>query len=148
MKTTTTSTEKEKATRTYNPKINNKSDAEVEILRIEFNDECTRIDFLYHLPAKLGNWGWVQISKYTFIRGVGTKKKLRLLKVENITIAPDKHFLKRKNEVLSYTLFFPALPKNCEKIDIIESESGATNLFNFYGVSLYKIGNKVRYCKN
>lgn len=148
MKTKTTPTEKEKTTRTYNPKMNYKCSAEIEILRIEFNDECTRIDFLYRLPSKLDNWGWVQISRYTFIRVVGSKKKLRIIKAENIPIAPNKHFFKSNNEILAYTLYFPALPKNCEKIDIIESESGATNLFNFYGVSLYKIGNKIRFCKN
>ncbi|MGE0561967.1 MAG: hypothetical protein AB7O47_09135 [Flavobacteriales bacterium] len=148
METLTLPIEKEKTIRIYNPKINYKSSADVKILRIEFNDEYTIIDFLYSSSTKYENGGWVQISKYTFIRVVGTKKKLRLIKAENIPIAPKKHFFKVPKEMLAYTLYFPALPKGCEKIDIIESESGAKNLFNFYGVSMYKISKKIRFCIN
>lgn len=119
MQTTIEPLEKEKTIIRYNPTINNKCSSEIEILRIEFDDDYTRIDFLYRASSYYENGGWVQISRLTFIRMVGSEQKLRLLKAVNIPIAPAKHYFKSTHDMLAYTLYFPALPKNCEKIDII-----------------------------
>lgn len=148
METTIEPLEKEKTIIRYNPTINNKCSSEIEILRIEFDDDYTRIDFLYRASSYYENGGWVQISRLTFIRMVGSEQKLRLLKAVNIPITPTKHYFKSTHDMLAYTLYFPALPKNCEKIDIIEGEVGGTKWFNFYGVSMNKVRNEVLICKN
>lgn len=45
--------------------------------------------------------------------------------------------------MLTYTLYFPAVPKGCKEIDIIECENGNIgNWFNFYSVSIEKVRTK------
>jgi hypothetical protein len=148
MKTTLTPTEKEKTIITYNPSVLKKDSADVEILRIEFEDDFTRIDFLYRASSYYVNGGWIQISKQTYIRAVGSELKLSLIKAVNIPIAPHKHYFKSSCDMLAYTLYFPKVPKDCESIDIIEGDSGTNKWFNFYGVSMNKVRNEVLICKN
>jgi hypothetical protein len=124
----------------YNPSVKKKLSNHIETLRIDTDAEgLTRIDFLYRAPHYYINGGWVQISRHTFIRPCGSDKKLTMVKAVNIPIAPTKHFFKKSNEILCYTLYFPALPKGTSSIDIIEAEGPGGNWFNFYGVSVEKI---------
>jgi len=99
-------------------------------------DKFTQIDFSY---INMHEGGWANIQPDCFIRPVGTKTMYPLVKAQGISIAPKEHVFKRKGERLSYTLFFPSLPKDIKKIDIIEKEDGSVNSFNFYGVSIEKI---------
>lgn len=129
-----------KGLKIYNPIVFINNSPTSEILTIELNEHFTRIDFIYYAPAHYYKGGWVQISRDTYIRPVGTKQRLKLIQVANIPIAPTKHFFTAPNQMLAYTLYFPALPKGCEAIDIIEFEGNlADNWFNFYGVSMEKV---------
>jgi hypothetical protein len=123
----------------YSPTIKKITANHIDVQRIELDENYTRIDFLYYAPSHYQNGGWVQISKHTFIRPVGSEYKLKLMKAVNIPIAPQKHFFKSNRDLLSYTLYFPALSKGCTSIDIIEREINDGTWFNFYGISVEKV---------
>ena len=115
------------------PAIGNK----LKIMRIELEENYTRIDFVYNN----GKYGWVQIEPCCFIRPVGTDMCLTLVKAQGIPLAPQKRHFQNPNQIMYYTLYFPALPKGVAEIDIIEMESSTPghNYFNFYGVSMEKV---------
>jgi hypothetical protein len=121
----------------YNPFVKIHVEKKVEILAMRSDKEnLLRIDFIYQAPSYYHNGGWIQMSPDCFIRPCGSSTKLKLVKEENIPLAPTKHFFKAKNSILSYSLYFPALPENTTSIDIIECEGPGGNWFNFYGVSM------------
>ncbi len=126
----------------FNPIVHHKISDGSEVLRIENEDDFTRIDFIYYPRPYYIDGGWVSISSKSFIRPVDTNDKLTLLKAINIPIAPTKHYFRNVNEFLCYTLIFPPLPKNTKYIDIIESESAGADWFNFYGVEMNRITRK------
>jgi hypothetical protein len=107
----------------------------VGIESVSFDDEVTRIDFVYIAKREFSNGGWVQIERNSFIRPSGSDTKYSLLKAINITYAPNKHFFKCAGQVLRYTLLFPALPKGTKEIDIVERLAPG-NYFNFFRVQL------------
>ncbi len=121
---------------TYNPLIKRgpSPDTKLKIMRIEMEEDYTRIDFVYNN----GKFAWVQIDPASFIRPVGSDLRLTLVKASGIPCMPNKKFFDNPNETLYYTLFFPALPKGTESIDIIEREAPGT-YFNFYGVSMERV---------
>lgn len=124
----------------FNPMVKHQVSPETDILRIEHEAEFTRIDFIYYPKPCYINGGWVEIAKNTFIRTVGSKQQLKLVKAINIPIAPTKHYFKSVKEFLCYTLYFPPIPKETAFIDIIEKEVPDDNTwFNFYGVSMETI---------
>ncbi len=121
----------------YNPEIKTipMDETKLKVLRIELNEDYTRIDFV----GNNEQFGWVQIDPNSFIRPTKTKSCHRLVKAEGIAIAPQKHFFNRANQTFYFTLYFPAIPKNIKEIDIIEQENSNDSYFNFYGVSIEKI---------
>ena len=127
----------------YNPEVKKMPGKQNKdkIMRIEMNEDYTRIDFV----VVAGKFGWVDIEPETFIRPAGTKTRLGLLKAQGIPLAPGKHFFKNPKESLYYTLYFPALPENVREIDIIEMEASipGTSYFNFYGVSMERVRKEV-----
>ena len=100
---------------------------------IEFGDDYTRIDFIYHSSTLYQNGGWIQMDGNAYIQPVGSTTKYRLIRAIGIPIAPLKHYFKHQGEYYSYSLIFPALPTETSKIDIIEKEAPGT-YFNFYGI--------------
>lgn len=103
------------------------------IKSIELTDAYTRIDFWYKAPDYYVNGGWIQIDPLSYIRPSGSNMRYSLFKAVNIPLAPQKFHFKRCGQLLSYTLYFPALPKDTKTIDIIEREAPGT-YFNFYSV--------------
>ena len=105
----------------YNPDVKHSPTASPKhkIMRIELEDDLTRIDFVYNS----GKFAWVQIDPASFIRPVNTGSHLTLVRACGIPYAPQKHFFRSRNETLYYTLYFPALPKDVTEIDIIEKEA-------------------------
>lgn len=118
-----------------NPVSEHAPEENVGIESISFDDELTRIDFVYIAKQENGNSSWVKIERNSFIRPVGSDVKYRLIKAINIPYSPNKHFFKCTGQVLRYTLLFPALPKNTKEIDIIEKLAPG-NYFNFFRVQL------------
>jgi len=109
----------------------------LRIKSIEASDEYTRIDFIYRSSEVYDNGGWIQIDKDSYIQPKGSIRKYRLVKAIGIPLAPLKHYFKRQGEYYSYTLVFPALPKNTVSIDIIEKLAPGT-FFNFYNIAYSK----------
>ena len=126
----------------YNPhvKSNPCDDNELKIMRIETENNYTRIDFVYNN----GNFGWVQMNSKCFIRPLGSQLQYSLIKTQGIPIAPNKHYFSKTNQTLYYTLYFAAIPQNVKVIDIIEKEidTAGHNFFNFYGVSMKTVRTK------
>jgi hypothetical protein len=105
----------------------------LRIKGIEATEEYTRIDFIYRSSMVYINGGWIQMERNAYIQPVGSTQKYRLLRAIGIPIAPLKHYFKRQGEYYTYTLIFPALPKNTTQIDIIEKLAPGS-YFNFYNV--------------
>lgn len=105
----------------------------LSIKSIELTDAYTRIDFYYKSPDYYVNGGWIQMHPLSFIRPAGSDTRYSLFKAVNIPLAPDKLYFKHCGQHHSYTLYFPALPKDTKAIDIIEREAPGT-FFNFYNI--------------
>ncbi len=153
MKTTETETtesiEKTKIkTIIFNPKIRRQLNDGPEPIRIQQEEEYTRIDFVYKAKSYYHRGGWVNIRPDTFIRIPGSGDNFKLINAVNIPLAPQKHYFNSTKEWLAYTLYFPALPKGTSTIDIIEHEGPGGNWFNFYGVSLEETKRKPLFVEN
>lgn len=121
-----------KTIKLYNPAaLDFKS--ELRLKSIELSDEFTRIEFIYRSSTFYLNGGWIQMEPDAFIRPLGSTMKYGLIKTEGIPLAPEKYYFKSQGEYHTYTLIFPALPKNTKKIDVIEREAPGS-YFNFYNV--------------
>ncbi|MBI3500979.1 MAG: hypothetical protein HY063_04225 [Bacteroidetes bacterium] len=132
-------TEKEKFIYSPDVKVKPCSETKHKILRLELDDDLTRIDFVYNN----GRYGWAQIAADSFIRPVGTETCLPLVRAVGIPLAPQKYYFTKPNQNIYYTLYFPPLPREVRAIDIIEKEIPNSNFFNFYGVSVEKIKKEV-----
>jgi hypothetical protein len=132
----------------FNPEIHHQLNDGPETIRIEQEEEYTRIDFVYKAKSYYHRGGWVNIRPDTFIRIPGSQTCYAMVKAVNIPLAPCKHYFQSSNEWLAYTLYFPALPKSTATIDIIEHEGPGANWFNFYGVSLEETKQKPLIVKN
>lgn len=120
----------------FNPMVKHQTNGHPEVLRIQNEENFTRIDFIYFAKSYYVNGGWIQIDRDTYIRPIGSKERLTLVEAVNIPIAPIKHYFKSTKDFLCYTLYFPPVPKGTKTIDIIEGLGGNNSWFNFYGVSM------------
>jgi hypothetical protein len=121
-----------KLARLFNPGcMDYKNDHRIK--SIESTEEYTRIDFIYRSSMIYIDGGWIDMDAGAYIQPVNSNVKYGLIKAIGIPIAPQKHYFNRKGEFHTYTLIFPALPKNTTQINIIEKEAPGT-FFNFYGV--------------
>lgn len=127
----------------YSPMVKHETHTNMEVMRIELDEEFTRIDFVYHASGQYANGGWVRIHDTCFIRPCNTELKLRMTKAVNIPIAPKRYHFKSSKGSLYYTLYFPPLPRDTKEIDIIELETNDPSYFNFYGVSVERIKREV-----
>lgn len=125
-----------KPARLYNPEAMDHTIG-LRVKAIEATDEYTRIDFIYRSSMIYIDGGWIQMDANCYIQPVGSTTRYRLIKAIGIPIAPLKHHFKKKGEFHTYSLIFPALPKNTVKIDIIEKMAPGT-YFNFYNVDYSK----------
>jgi hypothetical protein len=105
----------------------------LRIKSIKLTDECTRIDFIYLSSKVWDNGGWISMESESYIQPVGSTTKYKLIRSVGIPIAPRKYYFKQQGQYHTYTLYFPALPKNTACIDIIEKLAPG-NFFNFYNV--------------
>lgn len=126
----------------YRPSVRHRANSIPEIMRITDEDDYTRVDFVYHAPKKYINGGWVQLHRSMYIRPSGSELRLGMLKAAGITYAPVKHYFNRPGEVLYFTVWFPAVPRGTQQIDIIEADIHDGTFFNFYGVSLDHVKRK------
>lgn len=126
----------DKPVRLYNPEAMDHTIGH-RVKAIEATSEYTRIDFIYRSSMIYINGGWIQMEADAYIQPVGSTTRYRLVKAVGIPIAPLKHYFKKQGEFHTYTLIFPALPKNTVKINIIEKEAPGS-YFNFYNIDYSK----------
>lgn len=105
-----------------------------QLLRIEFNDAFTKVDFGYQATSYYVKGGWVRIHKNTFIKVKATGKKYTLTRAENIPITPSQHNFNTAKDWLYFSLFFPAIELKTGKLDLIEAEQGDDTDFNYYDI--------------
>lgn len=107
-----------------------------KLLRIVLSPTYTKVDFGYSTMWYYIKGGWVRISKDTFLKIKNSDEKLVLLKADNIPVAPTQHHFKSNKDWLYFSLYFPPIPLNDCKMDLIESEKGTTDDFNYFDIDL------------
>ncbi len=107
----------------------------VQILRVEINNQFTKIDFGYTSTDYYERGGWVHIHKSTYVCEHGKEKKYALLKAENIPFAPNQLSFKTSNDWLYFSLYFESIPFSSKSIDLVENADDK-NSFNFYNIPL------------
>ncbi|MBK6953824.1 MAG: hypothetical protein IPH24_17780 [Crocinitomicaceae bacterium] len=107
-----------------------------EILRIMLHPEFTKVDFGYQATDHYIKGGWIRIDRNSFIEVVKTSKRYRMLRAENIPIAPEQLHFESTKDWRYFTLYFEPLPLAPTVINIIEDAFGNENDFNYYQVNL------------
>ncbi|MBJ6368763.1 thioredoxin family protein [Snuella sedimenti] len=101
-----------------NPKYSRIYKKNTLIKKIELNETET----ILHITSRNKEKNWITIPKTTYISDEDSNKKMFVLKSEGISLG-SKTPLNDKNEI-SYKLFFPALQKTSNVIDLkIEKEA-------------------------
>lgn len=75
---------------------------------------------------------WLQLSKNSYIET--TEKKYSLIKAEGIALTPQKTYFKSQNDKITFTMYFPPIPKSTSTIDFIENEDDSN--WKLYGIIL------------
>lgn len=106
------------------------------IKRVIVSDKQTIVDFEY--DNSIGGWRydtgwWVNISGSTYLEDPKSSSKYTLLKAIGIPISPNRYTFASRREKLSFSLIFPALPKNVTTFNLIENELSP---WKFIGVKL------------
>lgn len=116
------------------PKIfGNQQNSYVSIVKIvTIRDVYTRIEFLF---TSTKNNQFFGVNKSIYIRPTDTDLKLRVKEMYGINYYPDCKFLK-KNETVSYNIYFEPLPFDTKVIDIVENRFGVIGLHNISLISL------------
>jgi hypothetical protein len=78
--------------------------------------------------------GWFCADKKIFLKNSIGNEKYPLIKSENIPVCPETHKFTSKGEILSFTLYFPAISTRIKYLDLIEDCSDAC--FYFKGIIL------------
>ena len=107
----------------------------VQMLRVEINNQYTKIDFGYTSTDYYERGGWVHIHKNTYVCEHGKEKKYALMKAENIPFAPNQLSFKTSNDWLYFSLYFEPIPSKVNLIDVVENTEDK-NSFNFYKIPL------------
>ena len=91
-------------------------------LKEEIKEESqTTIHCNYVSKHKYINGGWLNIYATTYLSSTTTNNTdLELQHVENVPIAPNKHFFTKVGDHKRFTLYFPAIPKDWETFDLVE----------------------------
>jgi hypothetical protein len=74
-------------------------------------------------PDYDADW-WISISPNTVLRNVQTGEELLLTDVKNITYSPEKVYLNNFGDAHHFILYFPPVPVNWDKFDLIELIDG------------------------
>lgn len=75
-------------------------------------------------------YGWCNISPNTYIEVGGIH--YTMTKADGIAIAPEKTYFSKIGEMLYFRLYFPAIPKDATKIDLIEPGDN----WKWYGIDI------------
>jgi hypothetical protein len=59
-----------------------------------------------------------------------TNEELQILNAIGVPFFPSRHFMKDKNDILRFTLIFPAIPKHWKVFHFME-KAGAGSLYSY-----------------
>ncbi len=105
---------------------------DTKIVRIELSEEST-IVYVQYTNTKYETGGWYAISPDAYIRDKSTGKKYLLLTAQNCAISPEQTAID-KGTTKTFSLIFPALPKDTKQIDFVEAEDSH---WKFYNIDLH-----------
>ncbi|RLD36138.1 MAG: hypothetical protein DRI73_01250 [Bacteroidetes bacterium] len=111
------------------PEIYKQKENNIFIKKVELTDQFTIIDFHF---KPLGE-SWICAENSFHIKPTGTENKLYMIVAKNIKMCPEMQKVGSFSDHLDFQLWFPLLPKNVGKIDIIEK---TRNGLNFYAVKI------------
>jgi hypothetical protein len=96
----------------------------------QFHEEsCTIVHCIFIAKTKYVNGGWVNIYPTTLIEKSGNSfDYLYLQHAMNIPIAPERHYFKKAGDILRFTLYFPAIPKDWKTFSLVEVADGGIGL--------------------
>ena len=115
-----------------NPHINRNMSGKLKVVSVSIQDNQTVITFSdNNLIDGGGYYQWFTMDKNAYIATNG--QRFKLIRAEGIAISPDKTYFSYAGETKTFTLYFPAIPKNSTSIDFIESENSDWRL---YGIQL------------
>ena len=107
-----------------------------ELVRIVLYPDYTKVDFGYVAYDKYYRGGSITIAQDTFLEVLETGERYKLQLAENIPIAPAQHYFESTKDWRYYSLLFPPIPQEDCILNIVESEEGTSNAFNFYRIDL------------
>lgn len=122
-----------------NPFIKNAISENTYIKSITLTDDCTSVEINYsntqknnyYLINEKDDIPYINIDKDTYIEIEGTQ--YRITNTEGIEIAPGKTYISDTEDSVTFTLFFPPIPKSAASMHLIESTYSD---FRFYGIQL------------
>ena len=109
------------------PDFEELEDDNIIIKKVIISDDKTIIE----VSNKNTGYAWMTISPDTYINING--KKYNLTKTEGIGIFPRKTYFSSVGQIKDFALYFPAIPKTTEKIDLIEPGDSS---WKFFGIKL------------
>lgn len=112
------------------------SETNPKLMRILLTSLYTKVDFGYTTNGNYINGGWTKISKDTFIEVKKSNKRYKMINTFGIPISPKKHKFKSTKDWQYYSLYFEPIPHNDCVLNIIETENGTPNDFNYYNIEL------------
>jgi len=127
---------KKSKTYLFNLPKNKNHHSNLRLLRVIIHSEYLKVDFGYYATSFYINGGWVRIAQDSFVRDKSNNHIYKLIRAENIPIAPTVHNFNSSNEWMFFSLIFEPIPLNTKAFDLIEVEPGEPTDFNFYNIIL------------
>ncbi len=75
----------------------------------------------YVAPEKYDDGGWVNINTTSFLINEKTGNKLKLIHVENVPVAPQRHHFSKTGGKIRFTLILQGIPKSWERFSLPET---------------------------
>lgn len=119
--------------------IPGQSEMNPKIMRLILSELYTQIDFGYTAPWMYDGGGWIKIAPYTFLQIQGSKHRYKLIRVENIPIAPERHDFESIQDWKVFTLYFEPIPFEKCIIDMIEEIEPDENDFNYTNIRIINL---------
>jgi hypothetical protein len=127
---------KKSITYLFNLPKNKNNQENLRLLRVIIHPEYLKVDFGYYATSYYIKGGWVRIAQDSFVRDTSNNKIYKLIRAENIPIAPTVHSFNSSNEWMFFSLIFEPIPLTVKSFDLIEVEPGEPTDFNFYNINI------------
>lgn len=110
-----------------NPYVKTVIDKMATIKRVIRKDDFTKVE----ISIKRGKRQWCNINEDTYIEADGIRYTMTY--ADGIATAPEKTYFPDTEDKVTFTLYFPPIPKSAASMHLIESTYSD---FRFYGIQL------------